>query len=216
MFVALTRLPVWPMVSVEKSDRRLRIGTDLVPTPSGRIHTSFVEETWRKSMVPEGGVGVIDLLVMEEVVLAGRAVQGSCRLRNPVNGKGDAIGGVEIGIGAAIVLSLGESIVAGGDVVSNVGDAVKAAPTPGFEVLVQPRSCVPSPVFKGEPISKPWPGMVRQSTFSVRPASAQVEGLILVLLTPAPGKLRYVAAMLPAGADLSKAGVSYHPLAMLG
>src|SRR5579864_2805176 len=63
-------------------------------------------------------------------------------------------------------------------------------PTPGFEVLVQVRSWVPSPVFNGEPMSKPWPGIVLQFTFSVSPASAHVEGLIFVLLTPAPGKLR--------------------------
>src|SRR5580704_12387591 len=87
-------------------------------------------------------------------------------------------------------------------------------PTPGEVGLDHPRSCVPNGVFRGEPISNPWPGIVAQFTPSLSPASAQVEGLIAVLLTPAPGKVRYFAAMLPEGAEASKAGVSYHPLAL--
>src|SRR6266436_3651472 len=92
---------------------------------------------------------------------------------------------------------------------------VPAPPQPGFEGLAQPLSCVPKPVVKGVPIFSPWPGIVRQFTPSVRPASAQVELLIPALTTPEPGKLRYFAAMLPEGAKAAKAGVSYHPLPVL-
>src|ERR1700686_633862 len=90
----------------------------------------------------------------------------------------------------------------------------KPPPTPGVVGLTHPRSCVPNGVVKGEPISKPWPGIVAQFTPSLSPASVQVEGLIAVLLTPAPGNVRYFAAMLPEGAEASNAGVSYHPLAV--
>src|ERR1019366_4591189 len=88
-------------------------------------------------------------------------------------------------------------------------------PVPGLLGLTQPKSCVPKPDVKGEPISKPWPAIVAQFTPSVRPASWQVEELMPLLTTPEPGKLRYFAAMLPAGAEVSKAEVSYHPLAMV-
>src|SRR6266849_7314732 len=88
-------------------------------------------------------------------------------------------------------------------------------PVPGLVGLVQPISCVPKPVVKGVPIFSPWPVMVLQFTPSARPASAQVEGLIPVLTTPEPGKVRYFAAMLPEGANAAKAGVSYHPLPVL-
>src|SRR4030088_3584053 len=91
----------------------------------------------------------------------------------------------------------------------------KPPPIPGLLVLTQPRSCVPSPVFKGEPTARPRPGIVLQFTFSVRPASAQVELLMPLLTTAEPGKVRYFEAMLPAGAKASKAEVSYHPLATL-
>src|ERR1700756_1175033 len=91
----------------------------------------------------------------------------------------------------------------------------KPPPTPGFVGLVQPGSCVPKAVFKGEPMSKPWPGIVRQLTPSVRPAFAQVALLMPWLTTAAPGNERYFAAMLPAGAAASNAEVSYHPLDML-
>src|SRR5580700_2564603 len=74
-------------------------------------------------------------------------------------------------------------------------------PTPGFWALVQPGSCFPSPLVKGEPMSRPWPGMVLQFTPSFRPASPQVEGLMLVLETAAPGNVRYFDAMLPDGAE---------------
>src|ERR1039457_3439429 len=90
----------------------------------------------------------------------------------------------------------------------------KPLPNPGFVGLTQLGSCVPKAVFKGEPISRPWPGIAMQFTPRVRPASAQVEELMPLLTTPEPGKVRYVAAMLPAGAEESKAEVSYHPLAM--
>src|SRR5229473_4088864 len=88
-------------------------------------------------------------------------------------------------------------------------------PVPGVVGLVQPISCVPKPVVKGVPIFSPWPGMVRQFTPSTRPALAHVEGLIPVLTTPEPGKERYFAAMLPAGAEAAKDEVSYHPLPTL-
>src|ERR1700680_467323 len=91
----------------------------------------------------------------------------------------------------------------------------KPPPIPGLEVLPQLRSCVPKAVFKGEPRSRPWPGIVTQFTPSVRPAFLQVEGLMPLLLTPLPGNVRYFDAMLPEGAEESKAAVSYHPLAML-
>ena len=60
-----------------KSNRRLRVGVDFVPAPSGSIHASFVEEARRDGAVPDCGEGAIDLRVMEEVVLADRAVNGS-------------------------------------------------------------------------------------------------------------------------------------------
>src|SRR5689334_21697540 len=88
-------------------------------------------------------------------------------------------------------------------------------PTPGLLVLVQPRSWVPNPEASGEPISKPWPGMVAQFTPSVRPASVQVEELMPLLTTPEPGKVRYVAEILPEGPNASKAEVSYQPLETL-
>src|SRR2546429_1782520 len=88
-------------------------------------------------------------------------------------------------------------------------------PVPGVVGLVHPMSCVPKPVVKGVPIFNPWPGIVRQFTPSVRPASAQVELLMPLLTTPEPGKLRYFAAMLPEGAKAAKAGVSYQPFEML-
>src|SRR5579859_6053540 len=88
-------------------------------------------------------------------------------------------------------------------------------PTPGLLGLTQLRSCLPKPVVKGEPISRPWPGIVLQLTPSDRPALAQVEGLIPVLTTPEPGKERYVAAMLPEGAEAANDEVSYQPLPTL-
>src|ERR1700736_592515 len=91
----------------------------------------------------------------------------------------------------------------------------KPLPNPGLVGLTQLGSCVPKGVVKGEPRSSPWPGIVLQVTFSVRPASAQVELLMPLLTTPAPGKERYFEAMLPEGAEESKAAVSYHPLATL-
>src|SRR5258708_32627855 len=86
---------------------------------------------------------------------------------------------------------------------------------PGLLVLAQLRSCVPKPEVNGEPTSRPLPGIVTQFTPSFRPASAQLALLMPLLTTPEPGKLRYVAAMLPEGAEASKAEESYHPLAML-
>src|SRR5579859_1076355 len=88
-------------------------------------------------------------------------------------------------------------------------------PRPGLLGLTQLRSCLPKPVVKGEPISRPWPGIVLQLTPSDRPALAHVEGLIPVLTTLEPGKVRYFEAMLPEGAKASKAAVSYQPLPVL-
>src|ERR1700730_13704964 len=89
---------------------------------------------------------------------------------------------------------------------------LRPPPTPGLLALVQEVSCLPKPVVKGEPTFKPWPGIVLQFTPSVRPAVAQVAAVLRVPTTPFPGKERYFAAMLPAGAKASKAAVSYQPL----
>src|SRR5260370_41817543 len=85
-------------------------------------------------------------------------------------------------------------------------------PVPGVVGLDQPMSWVPKPVVKGVPIFSPWPGIVLQFTPSAKRALAQEEGLIPVLTTPEPGKVRYFAAMLPEGANAARAGVAYHPL----
>ena len=64
---------------------------------------------------------------------------------------------------------------------------------------------------------RPWPAMVRQFTPSTRPMVAQVSLLVMmpVVLTAPPGKLRNFEAMLPAGANAAKAGVSYQPAPVL-
>src|SRR5215469_18766882 len=82
-------------------------------------------------------------------------------------------------------------------------------PTPGLVGLVQPGSCVPRPVFNGEPMFNPCPGIVMQFEPSVRPMSAHVWLIKPPEFTCAPGNVRYVDAMLPEGASLSNAGVSY-------
>src|SRR5712664_2191151 len=51
-------------------------------------------------------------------------------------------------------------------------------PTPGVVGLTQPRSCVPKAVFKGEPISRPWPGIVLQFTPSSRRGGSERRGFI--------------------------------------
>src|SRR6202022_2557092 len=89
---------------------------------------------------------------------------------------------------------------------------LRPLPTPGLLVLARVLSCVPNPGVKGEPMFRPWPGIVLQFTPSVRPAVAQVAAVLRVPTTPLPGKERYFAAMLPAGAKAAKAGVSYQPL----
>src|SRR5438477_349011 len=58
-------------------------------------------------------------------------------------------------------------------------------PIPGFVALIQLRSCVPRPDFKGEPISKPWPGMVLQFQNAVVQA---VESLVRVESGAVDGK----------------------------
>src|SRR5689334_5575617 len=88
-------------------------------------------------------------------------------------------------------------------------------PRPGVDELCQVGSCVPRAVVKGEPISNPCPGIVLQFVPSISPILVQVEALIPVACTPAPGKFKYVDAILPFRANLSNAGVSYHPLAVL-
>src|SRR5580700_154080 len=82
-------------------------------------------------------------------------------------------------------------------------------PTPGLAVLCQVRSCLPRPVVSGEPRLSPCPAMVRQLTFSTRPALVQVWLMRPAALTPAPGKLRKVLAMLLDDARARKAAVSY-------
>src|SRR5580698_10128892 len=72
--------------------------------------------------------------------------------------------------------------------------------SPGLVGLIQVRSCVPSPVVSGDPMFKPWPGMVTQLTPSLSPACVQVAEPITVPATCDPGKLRYVEAMLFLGA----------------
>src|ERR1700722_1809233 len=57
-----------------ESNRRLRIGTDFVPSPSGGIGAKLVQETGRKRVIPEYGIRVVHLLVMEKVILPGWAV----------------------------------------------------------------------------------------------------------------------------------------------
>src|SRR5271166_4403019 len=91
------------------------------------------------------------------------------------------------------------------------GPPLPSPPVPGALVLAQPRSCAPNPAVKGVPRFKPWPGIAVQFTPSVRPASEHWEGLMPLLMGVEPGKLRYFAAILPAGAKASKAAVSYHP-----
>src|SRR5580704_14946562 len=88
-------------------------------------------------------------------------------------------------------------------------------PMPGLLGPVHVRSCVPSVVVSGDPRFKPCPGIVRQFTFSVRPIFAHVSLIIPAALTPAPGKVRNFDAMLLAGANASKAEVSYHPVAVV-
>ncbi len=68
-----------------QSNRRLRIGGNFIPAPSGRIHASFVEEGRREGVVPDSRKRLVDLRVMEEVVGAGPAVQKTGRLWNPVD-----------------------------------------------------------------------------------------------------------------------------------
>src|SRR4051812_30874494 len=92
------------------------------------------------------------------------------------------------------------------------GTASSPPPTPGEVGLVHDKSWVPSGPVNGEPISRPWPGMVVQFTPSVRPTSPHVCSMILLAFTPAPGKLRNCEAMLPAGANPPNADVSYHPV----
>src|SRR5215469_14750699 len=88
-------------------------------------------------------------------------------------------------------------------------------PTPGLLGLCQVRSWVPRGVFRGEPMLRPCPGIVRQFTFSMSPIVAQVWLIIPAALTPAPGKVRNLDEMLLAGPNASKAAVSYHPVAVV-
>src|SRR5690242_659145 len=71
-------------------------------------------------------------------------------------------------------------------------------PTPGmlgFPPYV--RSCMPSPVWSGEPTSSP-PVIVLQFSPSVRPIEAHVRGIMPFDDTAFPGKDRNLDAMLPA------------------
>ena len=86
---------------------------------------------------------------------------------------------------------------------------------PGLFGPVHVRSCVPSGVVSGDPRFNPCPGIVRQFTFSISPMFAHVSLIIPAALTPAPGKVRNVDAMLFEGARPSKAEVSYHPVEVI-
>src|SRR5665213_1154444 len=85
-------------------------------------------------------------------------------------------------------------------------------PTPGVpELFPYVKSCVPSPVFSGDPTSSPC-GVVAHCTPSVNPIVEQLAAIMPLLATPSPGYARYFAAMLPAcAADEANADVSYHP-----
>src|ERR1700721_2546847 len=67
------------------------------------------------------------------------------------------------------------------------GTGESPLPTPGVLGLTQLRSCVPSPVVRGEPMFRPWPEIVRQFTPSVSPAFWQVAEPITLPATFAPG-----------------------------
>src|SRR5579875_60807 len=87
-------------------------------------------------------------------------------------------------------------------------------PTPGLVLLVQLGSWVPKGVVKGEPMSNPCPTISLQFVPCTNPTCAQVNSLNPIAFGAEPGNERYCDAMLPAGADFSKDGVSYHALEM--
>src|SRR5579864_4720028 len=115
-----------------KPNRRLRVGIDFIPAPSGGIHASFVDQRGREGMVPDRRVRFIDLRMMEKVVGTRRTVKKAGRLRNVVYGKVDVIPGCDIRIKAAIVLGLRKGARTGGYVVGNVGHVAQTAAKAGI------------------------------------------------------------------------------------
>src|SRR6202035_4697493 len=85
-------------------------------------------------------------------------------------------------------------------------------PTPnGVAAVPKVGSCVPNPVVSGEPMSSPEepPGPISwQDPGVVRPACAQVIGIIRLMAVPSPGKVSSLLAILPAGAWLKNCGAS--------
>src|SRR5580700_5139005 len=86
-----------------KSDRRLGVGGDFIPAPSGGIHAKLVQERGREGVVPDYRKRLIDLLMVKDVV-APVAVEFSICQGNPVDGESDLILAGNIRIQAAIVL----------------------------------------------------------------------------------------------------------------
>src|SRR5208282_4553150 len=114
-----------------KANRRLRIGANFIPAPSGGIHAKFVEQSRREGVVPDRRKRIIDLRVMEEVVLARRPVKETVRLWNPVDREGDTIICGDICVDAAVVLLFRIGGRAGGYVVRNVRHRTQAAANTG-------------------------------------------------------------------------------------
>src|SRR5581483_10455870 len=94
------------------------------------------------------------------------------------------------------------------------GEPSSPPPTPGLLGSTKPGSCVPRGKPRGDPMSSPCPAIVLQFTPSARPMLAQSAGAIELKLTACPGKVKNFSAMLPAGANASNCGVSYHPEAV--
>src|ERR1051325_2770784 len=74
-----------------QSDWRLRIGSYFIPMPSRGINASFIQKTGRDGAIPDRRKCLIDLVVMEEIVLASRPIQRSRILWYPVDRKGNPI-----------------------------------------------------------------------------------------------------------------------------
>src|SRR5215471_19592070 len=84
-------------------------------------------------------------------------------------------------------------------------------PRPGFVLLENEGSAVPSGEVSGRPMLRPCPGMVRQLVPSTKPMDAQLwlaSVSTVPAVGPAPGKPRVLAALLPEGANLSNCAVS--------
>src|SRR5262249_25838442 len=114
-----------------QANRRLRVRVDFIPPPSGSIHAQFIQERGREGAVPNSGEGIVDLLVMEEVIGAVGSIHKVVRQRNPEHGVGQAVFAADVSIETAVVLRSGEVGCLLGDVVGDVGDAVKSAADAG-------------------------------------------------------------------------------------